>query len=95
MSEYTTAVTGILTSIVRTLVPYLVGLIVSVALELGVDLSQDPATIGAITSGITLLVGTVYYAIVRELETRVSPAWGWLLGRAKAPDYTAASGELG
>ena len=64
------------------------------ALELGVDLSEDPATIGAITSGITLLVGTVYYAIVRELETRISPAWGWLLGRAKAPEYTPASGEL-
>lgn len=94
MSEYplpddtaATVKTGVLTSILRTFVPMLVGLIVTAGLRLGVDLGEDPETIAAITGAITVLIGTIYYAVVRELETRVGPAWGWLLGRANAPQY--------
>jgi hypothetical protein len=85
MSDYTNAVTGVLTSIVRTAVPYLVGLIVTLAAKAQLEL--DEGTIESIGALLTVVVGTVYYAIVRELETRFSPSWGWLLGLAKRPAY--------
>ncbi len=84
-TDYDTAVTGVLTSIVRTAVPYLVGLLVTLAAKAGLDL--DDATLQSIGALLTVVIGTAYYAVVRELETRFSPAWGWLLGRAKAPAY--------
>lgn len=85
MSDYSNAVSGVLTSIVRTAVPYLVGLIVTVAAKAQLEL--DESTVQSIGALLTVVIGTAYYAVVRELETRVSPAWGWLLGRAKAPAY--------
>lgn len=35
---------------------------------------------GLITEVVLAVVITLYYAVVRLLETHVSPAWGWLLG---------------
>lgn len=84
-TDYDRAVTGVLTSIVRTAVPYIVGLLVTLAAKAGLDL--DDGTLQSIGALLTVAIGTAYYAAVRELETRFSPAWGWLLGRAKRPAY--------
>lgn len=80
--------TGMLASIVRTFVPMLVGGVVAVLAAVGLEL--DGATLDAVGAAITVGVGTAYYALVRELETRVAPGWGWLLGKAGAPEYRDA-----
>lgn len=75
-------VAGIGTSIVRTLVPLIVGALIGAAAKVGLDLDD-----GAIASAVTVIVTTGYYALVRVLETGIGPAWGWLLGVAKPPQY--------
>lgn len=75
-------VAGIGTSIVRTVVPLIVGALISWAAKAGLELDD-----GAIASALTVIVTTVYYAVVRVLEARIAPAWGWLLGVAKVPTY--------
>jgi len=84
MTQPTThpTVTGLLTSIVRTLVPAIVGVVLGAAAKRGFELDS-----GAITEFVTLVITVVYYAIVRVLETKIGPAWGWLLGVAKVPGY--------
>ena len=74
---------GIGTSIVRTIVPVVVGIIITALANAGLDLSE-----GLVTEVVATVVITAYYAIVRLLETRVAPAWGWLLGVAKVPEYS-------
>lgn len=94
-TPYETARAGILTSIVRTVVPLAVGAIVS--LFAAANMTLDEGTVNAVTELIGVGVATVYYAVVRQLETKVAPAWGWLLGVAKAPEYvdTTALNEKG
>lgn len=75
-------VAGIGTSIVRTLVPVVVGLVLTGLAEVNLDISE-----GLVTEVVATVIITFYYAIVRLLETNVSPAWGWLLGKANAPKY--------
>jgi hypothetical protein len=75
--------TSIGTSVVRTVTPVVAGAILTGALELGVDLPD-----GVISTAVATVVTTVYYAGARFLEERVGPAWGWLLGYARAPKYT-------
>lgn len=75
-------VAGIGASVVRTVVPLVVGALLTAALKLGVHLDD-----GAITQTVTVIVTVVFYAIVRVLETKIGPAWGWLLGVAKVPAY--------
>lgn len=82
MSELDPAVTSIGTSVVRTIVPAAVGTVVAAAASAGFDL--DP---GTIQNALALVVTTAYYAVVRTLETRLGPAYGWLLGVAKQPTY--------
>jgi len=84
LSEATLMVDKILTSVIRTAVPALVGVIVAAVAVAGLHLD------GAIvTPTITLAVTTAYYAGVRWLEVKVGPKFGWLLGKAGAPQYAA------
>lgn len=73
---------GIGTSIVRTTVPVIVGIILTALASAGLDLSE-----GLVTEVVATVIITAYYAVVRLLETHVAPAWGWLLGVAKVPEY--------
>lgn len=73
---------GIGTSVVRTLVPVVVGSILAGLASVGFDLPE-----GLVTEVVATVIITLYYAAVRLLETHVSPAWGWLLGVAKVPQY--------
>lgn len=57
-------------SIVRTVVPFLVGAIIMVAARYGIDLPETAVT-EVVTPIATAVVGGVYYAAGRFLETRV------------------------
>jgi len=78
-------VAGVGASIVRTIVPVIVGVVLGAAARRGFELDS-----GAITETVTVVITTAYYAVVRLLETRIAPAWGYLLGVAKVPTYPSA-----
>jgi hypothetical protein len=69
-------------SVVRTVVPVLVGLLVSSLANIGATLDNATATVF-----VEAVVVAAYYAIARVLETKVAPAFGWLLGAPKPPTY--------
>ena len=73
-------------ALIRTFVPTLVGLIVAFLVAQGVTL--DPELESALTAGLLALAVAGYYALVTLLERKVHPAFGWLLGVAKAPGYS-------
>ena len=77
-------VSSLRASVVRTAVPVIVGALVTLALKARVELDT-----GVVTQAVSTVVTVVYYAIVRTLETRVGPAFGWLLGIARVPQYPA------
>lgn len=81
-NESNPLVAGIGTSLVRTVVPVVVGLILTGLAKVGFDLPD-----GLVTEVVATVVITLYYFVVRVLETNVAPAWGWLLGKANAPKY--------
>lgn len=72
---------AILTSLLRTVVPVIVGAALSIPI---LGDSVDPGALEVVVTG---AVTGVYYAIVRVLETKVAPAFGWLLGAPRAPEY--------
>jgi mannose/fructose/N-acetylgalactosamine-specific phosphotransferase system component IID len=81
-NEPNRVVSGVGTSIVRTLVPVVVGSILAALASVGLDLPE-----GLVTEVVAAVIITLYYAAVRLLEENFSPAWGWLLGVAKVPQY--------
>lgn len=74
-------------SITRTFTPIVVGAVLGWFATSGITL--DPQ----FESALTLVVGGafagIYYLAVRVFELYVSPKFGWLLGLAKAPEYSA------
>ncbi len=71
-------------SLIRTFVPIIVGYVATILLKLGVHITGDltPLVTAAVTAG--------YYLVVRTLEhVSQNPKWGWLLGKAATPVYTA------
>lgn len=79
---------SILSSVVRTFVPVVVGALLGWAAKVGLNLPN-----AQVTELVTVVFTTVYYAIVRFLETKYSSQFGWLLGLAKAPQYAASAGS--
>ena len=69
-------------SLVRTFVPYLVGFIVVLGARYGFGIDA-----ASLTSFLTLLTGTLYYAAARYAEQTYGSRWGWLLGHTKQPSY--------
>jgi len=69
-------------SVVRTFVPAIVGAVITVLTKIGADVSSQ---------SLELLIGsivtTAYYTMVRVLETKVTPRFGWLLGAPRTPTY--------
>jgi hypothetical protein len=82
--------TGVVISIVRTLAGYVVGaalaLPIAPQLEAAAGVTAQQARAG-LTGGLVLVLGTLYYVIVRRLEARW-PALGRLLGVAVPPSYS-------
>ena len=73
-----------ITSLIRTWVPTAVGIVVAFLVAQGVDLSQAAEL--QLSGGLVAAVTGVYYAVVRAAENKW-PAFGYLLGVAKAPTY--------
>lgn len=69
------------TSIVRTIVPFVVGAAVAYGAKAGFDLDAETVTPIA-----TVVIGAVYYAVVRKIEES-KPEIGKLLGKAAEPVY--------
>jgi len=65
---------------VRTIVPFIVAWLITFGLRHGVNLHGYQAAV-------TVVVGAVYYALVRLLERYITPQFGWLLGLAQQPVY--------
>lgn len=80
---------AILESIVRTVVPLLAGLVITGLITIGwaPDDTQQQNLLAQISAVLTVIITALYYAVVRFLETHVSPKFGWLLGLAKQPTY--------
>lgn len=76
--------TNTVLSLVRTYVPVAVGALAAWLLSLGVDLSAEAQT--GLTVFLTGLIIAVYYTVARLLEKRW-PAFGFLLGSTKQPEY--------
>lgn len=72
----------LLLSLWRTFVPYLVGFGIAIAARYGFDIDE-----ASLTSLLTLVAGTLYYAAARWLEQNRSARWGWLIGYTKSPVY--------
>lgn len=68
-------------ALIRTVTPFVVGFVVVVLVRLGIDIDNATAT-----AAITTALGTIYYAVVKVLESRW-PSIGRLLGRALPPLY--------
>jgi hypothetical protein len=77
-------VNNLVTSWIRTGVPYIVSAAASWLIAKGIDVSPE-ASAAAVTA-LTLVIGNVYYVVVRKLEQKW-PQYGWLLGVAVQPTY--------
>lgn len=75
----------LLMSIRRTVVPFVMGWLASLPIGQFVDTSE-------IEKALVVLLGSVYYATFRFLESRGVPAAGWWIafGRTPAPVYPEA-----
>lgn len=71
-------------SLVRTLVPVVVGSVLAWFAAKGIPV--DPSLETTMTVALTGAATFVYYAVVRFLEMKVSPKFGWLLGNNSSPD---------
>jgi hypothetical protein len=70
--------------IIRTVIPLAVAFVVSLLARIAIPI--DPAVVDELSSGLGLLVASLYYIGVAWLERRW--AWfGWLLGVARNPVY--------
>ena len=72
-------------SVIRTWVPIAVGAAIAWLATSGLELDAETQT--SLVIGITGLIQGAYYTVVRVLENQY-PQIGWLLGKAKAPNYT-------
>lgn len=73
-----------LVSQIRTHVPVLVGTLISFLTTLGLDL--DVETQAGLIAGLTGVIISLYYLIVRLIEKKF-PKVGILLGSTKTPNY--------
>lgn len=74
----------IVTSAVRTVVPYVIGAVVAWLGNKGLHVNS--AQVASATAIVTFGVGSVYYVLVRFLESKV-PKLGFLLGVPSKPTY--------
>lgn len=79
-----------LASLWRTVVPVLVGTLVAWLAHAGLNVDSVAASVW-----LTGAFSAVYYTLFRVLEAHVSPAWGWLLGLARPPQYQATARHAG
>jgi len=71
-------------SLIRTWVPIGVGSVLAWLSTKGVEVSEETKL--AAVAALTGVLGSIYYAIARVLESRW-PVFGLLLGKRKTPTY--------
>lgn len=80
-------------SLVRTLAPFIVGpILAALATRLGLPLDEikpDSALYVGVMAAVTGAFGYVYYVVARFAEVFLNPKWGYVLGLAKSPAYSA------
>lgn len=76
-------------ALIRTVVPTLVGTLFALLAARGLKLDGDAQA--AFGAALIAACTALYYAAVSLLERKVNPAFGWLLGAAKAPTYDATA----
>lgn len=74
------------TSVVRSLTPAIVSAVVTFLTAQGINI--DTTGVSGLESALYAFFYGLYYIVIRLLETHVHPKLGWLLGYAKAPQYT-------
>ncbi|MEV5265239.1 hypothetical protein [Streptomyces werraensis] len=79
MSVYDTLI-----SLWRTTVPVLAGWLAANLARVYIEIDE-----GSLQQGLVVAFTVAYYGLFRTLETKVSPAFGWLLGMARPPVYPA------
>lgn len=95
MSDYTPqhASTGsfeLTPSLIRTLVPMLAGLLGTWLVSLGTNIDST-----VLAGFLTVVIGWVYYAVVRFLEVFSSDKWGYVLGIKAKPIYSPPAVVIG
>jgi hypothetical protein len=80
-------------ALIRTAVPAAIGTAIAYLVNAGLEI--DPETQQTLTTALVALSIAGYYALVTFLERKVNPAFGWLLGFAKAPSYNGDGGSGG
>lgn len=87
MSDY-------LISLIRTAVPAGVGAFLAWLASLGLDLNAESQT--SLVVGLTAVMISLYYAIVRKLEKRYPAVGRWFLGAGagKTPVYAAPTADV-
>lgn len=90
-------VTSVLPAIVRTVVPFVIATLLSLPLTRHVlellDVTDGDART-ALAKALPVVIGAVYYVVVRWLERNVDPRFGVLLGSTAQPTYSAPVAEL-
>lgn len=76
-------------AVIRTFVPTAVGTALAWLGARGVVV--DAETSALLIAALVAVCTTLYYVLVTWLEREVNPAFGWLLGFAKAPTYEQAA----
>jgi hypothetical protein len=79
-------------SILRSTVAAGVGTVLA-AIARRTGIVVDEATGAGLVQGFTFIVIALYYIVVRGLETKI-PAFGWLLGLAKLPNYASPANTV-
>lgn len=74
-----------LIALIRTGVAAIVGALITWLVSQGVEFPEDFAT--TLTAALFAFATALYNWLVILLQTKVHPAFGWLLGFAKAPSY--------
>jgi len=77
---------NLIVSLVRTGVPALAGWLAALAARYGLGLDAQ-----ALTSVLMPVAMFCYYTVFRLAEHYVSPAWGWMLGSPRPPQYDLAA----
>lgn len=80
-------------ALIRTFVPTAVGSALAWLATRGAAVDADTSAL--LVAGLVAVCTTLYYSLVTYLEREVNPAFGWMLGMAKAPTYGGGPGDEG
>jgi hypothetical protein len=81
-------------STIRTVVPYVVGAVIAWLAAHGFDWLNLHSYQDQISAWLIVVSGSLYYALARFLEAKISPWFGILLGAVRRPVYVLPSQDV-